>query len=304
MPPSFPVNVDSTVDDLAPAAFGSIAAKTGGRHDVIRIRLGYDLHFDFPQPTPMIVTLNVHFSRVSELESPDHLITQPSVPVVAYRDSFGNWCSRLVAPAGHFSLGTDAVIRDSGRSDPIALHAVQHQVRDLPSEVILFLLGSRYCETDRLADEAWRLFGGTAPGWLRVQAICDFVHNHITFGYQHSRATRTAHEAYGERFGVCRDYAHLAITFCRCLNIPARYCTGYITDIGLPPPYPPNDFAAWIEVYLGGCWYTFDPRNNAARIGRILIAQGRDAADVPLTHTFGPGTLTEFRVWADEVPPN
>ncbi len=268
----------------------------------MRIRVGCELNFEFPQTTPMILTLNVHFSRVSELERPDYLITNPPVPVASYRDSFGNWCSRLVAPAGRFSLGTDAVIRDSGISDPIDLNAVQHQVQHLPAEVLLFLLGSRYCETDRLSDEAWRLFGPMPLGWPRVQAICDFVHNHITFGYEHSRATRTAFETYAERHGVCRDYAHLAITFCRCLNIPARYCTGYLTDVGLPPPYPPNDFAAWIEVYLGGRWHTFDPRNNTARVGRILIAQGRDAADVPLTHTFGPGVLSEFRVWADEVP--
>jgi transglutaminase-like putative cysteine protease len=266
----------------------------------MRIHLGCELHFEFPQTTPMIVTLNVHFSRVSELERPDYLITNPTVPIEAYRDSFGNWCSRLVAPSGHFHLGTDAIIRDSGMPDPIDLKALQHQVRDLPTEVILFLLGSRYCETDCLGDEAWRLFGNTPPGWPRVQAVCDFVHNHITFGYEHSRATRTAFEAFRERNGVCRDYAHLAIAFCRCLNIPARYCTGYLTDVGLPPPYPPNDFAAWIEVYLGGRWHTFDPRNNTARIGRILIAQGRDAADVPLTHTFGPGILSTFRVCAEE----
>jgi transglutaminase-like putative cysteine protease len=276
------------------------AALPGG--DFMRIHVGCELLFEFPQPTPMIATLNVHFSRASELERPDYLITNPSVIVAGYRDSFGNWCNRLVAPAGHFSLGTDAVIHDSGLWDPIDLNAPQHQVRDLPSEVILFLLPSRYCETDRLSDEAWRLFGNTPLGWPRVQAVCDFVHDHIAFDYERSRPTRTAFETYAERIGVCRDFAHLAVTFCRCLNIPARYCTGYITDVGLPPPYPPNDFAAWIEVYLGGRWHMFDPRNNAPRIGRILIAQGRDAADVPLTHTFGPGVLSGFRVWADEVP--
>ena len=268
----------------------------------MRINVGCELRFEFPQTTPMIVTLNVHFSRVSELERPDYLITKPSVPIEGYRDSFGNWCNRLVAPRGNFSLGTDAIIRVSGLSDPIDPTALQHQVQHLPAEVILFLLGSRYCETDRLSDEAWQLFGNTPLGWPRVQAICDFVHNHIAFGYEHSRATRTAFETYVECSGVCRDFAHLAVTFCRCLNIPARYCTGYLTDVGLPPPYPPNDFAAWIEVYLGGRWHTFDPRNNAPRIGRVLIGQGRDAADVPLTHTFGPGTLSGFRVWADEVP--
>ena len=173
----------------------------------------------------------------------------------------------------------------------------------MPSDTLQFLLASRYCETDALSNEAWRLFGHMAPGWARVQAICDFVHDRMTFGYEYSRPTRTAFEAYNECRGVCRDYAHLTATFCRCLNIPTRYCTGYITDIGLPPPYEAMDFAAWIEVYLGGRWNVFDPRNNAPRVGRILVAQGRDAADVPLTHSFGPNTLTKFTVWAEEAIP-
>ncbi|HTI79604.1 MAG TPA: transglutaminase family protein [Acetobacteraceae bacterium] len=267
----------------------------------MRIHIGCELKFVLPQSTPMIVMLNAHYSRFSDLEYPDRLVTMPAVPVEGYRDSFGNWCSRLVAPAGEFTLGTDAIVRDSGALDSIDQTALQHEVQNLPTESLLFLLGSRYCETDRLSDDAWRLFGHTPLGWSRVQAICDFVHNHLAFGYEHSRATRTAFEAYTERRGVCRDFAHLAIAFCRCLNIPARYCTGYITDIGLPPPYAPMDFAAWMEVYLGGRWHTFDPRNNAPRIGRILIAYGRDAADVPLTHMFGPGTLSGFRVWADDA---
>jgi transglutaminase-like putative cysteine protease len=268
----------------------------------MRIHVGCELNFEFPQTTPMIVTLNVHFSRVSDLERPDHLVTNPSVPIEGFRDSFGNWCSRLVAPAGRFSLGTDTIVRDAGLPDPVQMNAAQHEVQHLPVDTLLFLLGSRYCETDRLSDEAWRLFGHTPLGWPRVQAICDFVNKRITFGYEHSRATRTAYEAYAEGRGVCRDFAHLALTFCRCLNIPARYCTGYISDIGLPPPYETMDFAAWIEVYLGGRWHTFDPRNNAPRWGRVLIAYGRDAADVPLTHIFGPNILSGFRVWTDEVP--
>lgn len=268
----------------------------------MRIRIGCQLSYQFPQATPMIVLLNVHFSRAAALEYPDHLRTVPPVPIESYRDSFGNWCCRLVAPAGPFVLGTDSVIHDDGLPDRSAVSAEQHAVQDLPAETLQFLLGSRYCETDRLADEAWRLFGTTPQGWARVQAVCDFVHNHIRFGYEHSRATRTAAEAYYERTGVCRDYAHLAVAFCRCLNIPARYCTGYISDIGLPPPYAEMDFAAWIEVYLGGRWHIFDPRNNAPRTGRILIAQGRDAADVPLTHTFGPNLLAGFKVWTDEIP--
>jgi transglutaminase-like putative cysteine protease len=270
----------------------------------MRLHVGCELTFDFPQTTPLIAMLNVHFSRVSDLERPDYLLTKPSIPITSYRDSFGNWCNRLVAPAGRFSLTTDTIIHDRGLPDPVALDALQHQVQDLPADTLLFLLPSRYCETDCLSDEAWRRFGQTPLGWPRVQAICDFVHQHITFGYEHSRATRTAAEVFAERRGVCRDYAHLAATFCRCLNIPTRYCTGYVSDIGLPPPYEPMDFAAWIEVYLGGQWHAFDPRNNAPRIGRVLIAQGRDAADVPLTHIFGPGELSEFRVWTEEVSEN
>jgi transglutaminase-like putative cysteine protease len=268
---------------------------------MIRIFVGSELSFEFPQPTPMIAMLNVHFSRYSDLERPDYLTTKPAVPIEDYRDTFGNWCARLVAPAGPFTLRTNTVVRDSGIPDQAYPDAVQHPVEQLPSDTLQFLLGSRYCETDALSDEAWRLFGHMMPGWSRVQAICDFVHDRMTFGYEHSRPTRTAFETYNECRGVCRDYAHLTATFCRCLNIPTRYCTGYITDIGLPPPYEPMDFAAWIEVYLGGRWHVFDPRNNAPRVGRILVAQGRDAADVPLTHCFGSNTLTGFTVWAEEA---
>jgi transglutaminase-like putative cysteine protease len=267
----------------------------------VRIRLGSQIDFNLPQVTPMIAMLNVHYTRSSDLEYPDLLVTTPAVPLAGYRDGFGNWCKRLVAPPGLFSLGTSTIIRDAGLPDPVAAQAQQHQVQDLPADVLVYLLASRYCETDRLSEEAWRRFGPTPLGWARVQAICDFVHSHISFGYEHARPTRGAYEAFVERRGVCRDFAHLAVALCRCLNIPARYCTGYITDAGLPPPYAPMDFAAWMEVYLGGQWHSFDPRNNAPRIGRILIAQGRDAADVPLTHTFGPHTLVGFQVWAEEV---
>ena len=268
----------------------------------MQIRVGFEMIYDCPQPTPMILNLNVHFTRVSDLVGRDDLTFDPPVPMAAYRDSFGNWCTRIVAPRGRTRISADAIVKDTGAPDTIVPEARQTAVEDLPDETLLFLLGSRYCETDRLSDEAWRLFGTTPPGWARVQAICDFVHDHITFGYEHARATRTAAEAYAEQRGVCRDYAHLALAFCRCLNIPARYCTGYVSDIGLPPPYAPMDFAAWIEVFLGGRWHTFDPRNNDPRIGRILIARGRDAADVPLTLTFGPNTLVSFKVVTEEVP--
>jgi transglutaminase-like putative cysteine protease len=191
-------------------------------------------------------------------------------------------------------------VNDSGLPDIVACSAYQHAVQDLPEEALIFLLGSRYCETDRLSETAWGLFGHSAPGWARVQAICDFVHAQIVFGYENARPTRTAWEALNERAGVCRDYAHLAIALCRCMNIPARYCTGYLGDMGTPPPYSVMDFAAWFEAYLGGHWYTFDPRNNVSRIGRVLIARGRDAADVAIATTFGPAVLENFAVWADE----
>jgi transglutaminase-like putative cysteine protease len=193
------------------------------------------------------------------------------------------------------------IIRDTGLTDEVAPGAPQHEVEDLPPETIVYLLGSRYCETDRLSDIAWTLFGNGPTGWRRVQAICDYVHNHITFGYQFARPTKTAWEAFNEGNGVCRDFAHLGIALCRCMNIPARYCTGYLGDIGVPPVDAPMDFAGWFEAYLGGRWYTFDPRNNTPRIGRVLIGQGRDAADVPITHTFGPNTLASFKVITNEI---
>ena len=267
----------------------------------MQIRVGYELTYDCPPPTPMVLTLHVHFTRVSDLIVPDHLITRPPVPMTAYRDAFGNWCSRIVAPKGEIRISADAVVNDSGQPDPVVASAQQHLVPELPEETLMFLLGSRYCETDLLSEAAWSLFGNAPTGWARVQAICDFVHQHIVFGYEHARATKTARDAFNERVGVCRDYTHLAIAFCRCLNIPARYCTGYLSDIGEPPPYAPGDFAAWFEAYLGGQWHTFDPRNNAPRIGRVLIARGRDAADVAISNTFGPNTLKSFKVWTDEV---
>ncbi|MBK9576936.1 MAG: transglutaminase family protein [Fibrobacteres bacterium] len=267
----------------------------------MKIRLGFQMLYECPQPTPMIFNLNVHSSRVSDLASRDDLTFDPPVPMSAYRDLFGNWCSRVVAPAGRFLVSSDVVIRDSGLPDPVVSGAVQVPVQDLPEEALVFLLGSRYCETDQLSEIAWSLFGNAPMGWGRVQAICDFVHNHIAFGYEKARVTRTALEAYNEKVGVCRDYAHLAVAFCRCMNIPARYCTGYLGDMGTPPPYAPGDFAAWFEVYLGGHWYTFDPRNNTPRIGRILIARGRDAADVAMCSSFGQHTLVGFKVITDEI---
>jgi transglutaminase-like putative cysteine protease len=267
----------------------------------MQIRVGFEMTYDCPQPTPMIFNLNVHFTRVSDLVGRDDLLFDPPLPVAAYRDSFGNWCTRIVAPKGRTRVSADATVNDSGAADVIVADAQQHPVQDLPEETLLFLLGSRYCETDRLSEIAWNLFGQAPTGWGRVQAICDFVHRHITFGYEHARMTRSALEAYYDRTGVCRDYTHLAVAFCRCMNIPARYCTGYLGDIGVPPPHDTMDFAAWFEVFLGGKWHTFDARNNTPRIGRVLIARGRDASDVAISSTFGPNTLVGFRVWTDEV---
>lgn len=267
----------------------------------MQLRVGYELIYNFPQATPMILTLNIHYSRASDIVVPDYLTTNPSVPVSGYRDGFGNWCNRVVGTAGRFRIASNAVVRDSGQPDVHRMNAQQHAVQDLPEETLVFLLGSRYCETDLLSQAAWDLFGNSQAGWSRVQTICDYVHNHIVFNYQNARATRTAWEAFNERTGVCRDYAHLAVAFCRCLNIPARYCTGYLGDVGTPPPWGVGDFAAWFEVFIGGAWHTFDARNNVPRIGRVLIARGRDASDVAIATTFGPNVLESFQVWTDEI---
>jgi transglutaminase-like putative cysteine protease len=268
----------------------------------VKLRIGYELIYDLPQPTPIILAVNVHSSRAADLIVRDDLAADPPISITGYFDSFGNYCHRIVAPAGRQRLSTDSVIWDSGQPDEIGWAADQHTVQDLPAEVLLFLLGSRYCETDLLSETAWQLFSGTAPGYSRVQAICNFVNRHIWFDYQQARASRSANEAFHERVGVCRDYAHLAIAFCRCMNIPARYCTGYLSDIGTPLPYPPGDFAAWFEAWIGGRWYLFDPRNNEPRIGRVLMARGRDASDVAIATTFGPNILQSFRVWTSEIP--
>jgi transglutaminase-like putative cysteine protease len=226
---------------------------------------------------------------------------EPALSLSTYNDRFDNLCTRITVPPGRTTIATAFDVQDSGLPDEVNWGAEQHRVEELPDDYLTFLLGSRYCETDKLMDTAWRLFGHTQPGWGRVAAICDFVYNHIKFNYQDARPTRTAWEAFEERRGVCRDFAHLAVTFCRCMNIPARYCTGYLGDIGITPVPAPGDFSAWFDVYLGGRWYTFDARHNVPRIGRILMARGRDATDVAISTVFGPSALAEFTVWTDEV---
>lgn len=267
----------------------------------MKIRLGYEMVYSCPQLTPTIMTLNVHSSRVSDLLAPDYLHTDPPVPQNGYRDGFGNWVTRLILPEGKTRVFTETFINDSGEPDRKFDKVQQLQVEGLPDEVLVYLLGSRYCETDVLMEEAWRLFDSAPFGWLRVQAICDFVHKHISFGYGFARPTKTAAEAYREKAGVCRDYTHLAITLCRCMNIPARYCAGYVADIGNPERQDESDFAAWFEAYLEGGWYLFDPRNNRPLIGRVLMAQGRDAADVAIANIFGPHSLESFQVYAEEA---
>ena len=267
----------------------------------MKICAGYQITYDCPQPTPMILQLSVHPSRVSDLLTWDRMRLDPPIIPNTYHDGFGNFCHVIRAPAGRLTMSANFLVQDKGEPDAIVPQAEQHDLGDLPVEVLIYLLGSRYCETDRLLNTAWSLFGQVPKGWPLVQAICDYVHGHIAFGYEHASPFKTAWDAHNERRGVCRDFAHLAVTLCRCMNVPARYCTGYLGDIGVPPDPLPMDFSAWFEVYLGGRWYTFDARHNVPRIGRILMARGRDATDVAIVTSFGPCTLAGFKVITDEV---
>ncbi|EJK86975.1 transglutaminase family protein [Rhizobium sp. AP16] len=264
------------------------------------IRYGYEMTLTCQQPTALVCLLSVHDDRAADIRAPETVFTIPDVPTSTYHDLFGNRCLRLVAPVGDLTIWGDATIEDDGKTDRILPDAREVPVSDLPDDCLVYLMGSRYCETDRLSQFAWDTFGATTPGWARVQAICDFVHGHIRFDYMQARSTRTAFETFHERVGVCRDYAHLAVTLCRCLNIPTRYVNGHLGDIGVPV-VDPMDFSAWMEVFLDGTWHTFDPRNNKPRIGRIVVARGRDAADIPLINSFGPHVLKAFRVWTYEV---
>src|ERR1035441_1528810 len=264
------------------------------------IRLGYDIQFDIPFSVPIVALLHVHPSREQDLLEPDELVTEPQLDVRTYIDSFGNKCARFVAPPGRLRLSMATTIRDSGEKDPVHLAAPENAVGELPNEVLTYLLSSRYCEVDRLSNIAVELFGNVAPGWNRVQAICDWVHNKVAFDYQQTRPTKTALDVFTERAGVCRDFQHLAITFCRALNIPARYATGYLGDIGVPERLP-MDFSAWFEAYLDDRWWSFDARNNQPRIGRVLMATGRDASDVATATSSGQAILRYFYVVTDEI---
>ena len=267
----------------------------------MKIRLGYDISFEVPQRVAVVAMLHVHPTRMPNLLEPDALETNADVTQEEYIDSFGNLCTRLVVPAGELQLRGSTLFEDSGEPDPQGVGAVEHPVSELPTVTLRYLLASRYCEVDLLSPMAHDLFGGIEPGWPRVQAICGWVHRKVEFGYQYARPTKTALDVYMERRGVCRDFQHLAITFCRAMNIPARYATGYLGDIRVPKASTPMDFSAWFEVYLGGRWWTLDARHNQPRIGRVLMATGRDAADVALTTAFGSANLKKFFVVSDEV---
>jgi transglutaminase-like putative cysteine protease len=267
----------------------------------MEIKVGFEITYAAAAATPMVIMLSIHPSRASDLIGGETITTEPNAPIGFYRDSFGNVCGRLVAPAGGVTLFGDALVRDSGQPDAVNPAAQQLPIDQLPDELLLYLMPSRYCETDKLTDIAWKLFGATKPGWERVCAVNEFVHHHVAFGYEHAHAMKTAMDVYEQKSGVCRDFAHLALTLCRCMGIPARYCTGYMGDIGIPPEPFPMDFSGWYEVYLSGHWYTFDARHNVPRIGRILMGTGRDAADVALSTSFGRMQLKKFVVISDEV---
>jgi len=266
----------------------------------MEIRLGYEIRFTVPAPTPMLLLLHAYPNRYL-FTKPEQLNVHPSVPFELFYDSFGNRCTRLLAPPGLFTLGCDATVRVDGAPDMVMQNAIQHPLLQLPYDTLRFLTASRYCEVDRLTDFAWKQFGCGPMGYQRVRAVCDYVHNHIRFGYAFARPTKTAYDAWTEQQGVCRDFAHLAITLCRCLGIPARYATGYLGDIGVPLDPNPMDFSAWFEVYLSHTWFTVDARHNHPRIGRVVMAYGRDAADAALTTSFGPTNLEQFKVWTEEM---
>jgi len=267
----------------------------------MKIKVGFEIAYTAPQATPMVIMLSIHPSRRHDIIGSESIVAEPGVKIGFYRDSFGNICGRLVAPAGGVTLRGDALVQDSGLPDVVAGDAQQIPIDQLPDDVLLYLMASRYCETDKLTDLAWSLFGATTPGWARVAAICEYVHDRVTFGYAHAHHMKSALDVHEQRAGVCRDFAHLALTFCRCMGIPARYCTGYMGDIGIPPEPEPMDFSGWFEAYLSGQWYTFDARHVVPRIGRILMGTGRDAADVALTTSFGRMNLSKFVVVSEEV---
>ncbi len=267
----------------------------------MKIRCGYELSYYCPQAVPMQFLLSVHPTRERDIVTDQVMRTDPHLPTRVVLDHFGNRLTRLMVPPGDIRLSADFVVEDSGLPDEVDRDAQEVPIDRLPDDVLIYLMASRYADTDLLGDIAWQLFGGTPRGWARVQAIVDYVHDRIRFDYQLARNTRTASEGHQEQVGVCRDFAHLAVSLCRCMNIPARYCAGYLGDIGVPKVPDPMDWSAWFEVYLSGRWYTFDARHNKPRIGRIVMARGRDATDVAISTAFGSAILGRFDVITEEV---
>jgi len=267
----------------------------------VKIQVGYQLGFELTEPAAVVAMLSVHPDRAADLLYPDLVSVTPVLPVEPYLDRFGNWCHRIQAPVGPLQLTGGTVVLDSGLPDRQPAGDEALAVGEVPTEDLVFLLASRYCDSDRLADLAWRQFGSVRRGWDLVTVIVEYVHERLQFGYEFAEPSRTASQAHEERHGVCRDFAHLTVALCRAMNVPARYCTGYLGDIGVPPSPDPMDFSAWLEVRLAGGWYSVDARHLEPRVGRIVMARGRDAADVAMTTMFGAGELTEFRVTTYEV---
>jgi len=266
------------------------------------IKVDCEIVLAFPEPAAVVLMLRLHPSVGLAAGTAERLEVDPPVEIADYADVYGNRCARVFVPEGRAAFRHAAVVEADGRPDPQDWGAYHHRVQELPADALLFLLPSRYCEVDsELKEAAWATFGRGPAGWPLVEAVCDFVHHHVRFDYLQARANRTALEVFRERVGVCRDFTHLAVTLCRCLNVPARYCTGYLGDIGVLPVPDPMDFSAWFEVYLGGRWHAFDARHNVPRVGRVLVARGRDAADVALTTAFGVNRLDAFRVGTVEV---
>lgn len=265
------------------------------------IRAGYEFGFDAPLPVTMILKLYLHSSLLPNIKESENLRVEPQTIGEEFVDKFGNRACRLILPAGPIRISNQAVIENDWQPDIVNYHAQQIPLEELPTSVLPYLMSSRYCEVDLLSEIAWELFGETPPGWARVQAICDWVNSNVRFGYEYARVTKTAYDVYQERTGVCRDFNHLALTFCRCLHIPARYASGYLSDMGIPPQPLAMDFSAWFEVYLDHQWYTVDARHNTPRCGRLLMTRGLDAVDTALTTSFGQVNLTKFQVWTKDV---
>lgn len=267
------------------------------------IRFGFEIEIECSANVPMILALSTHSSLDARLIGEDRVRCEPDVELREYLDEYGNRITRMVAPKGHVKLWSDCVAETSAEPDAYQPEAEQHEIDALPDACLSYLMASRYCDTDNLSDAAWAKFGNTTPGWGRVQAICDYAHEQTSFGYKFGRSSKTASEVLREKTGVCRDFAHLAISLCRAMNIPARYASGYLGDIGVPYSGP-GDFCAWFEVFLDKRWFTFDARYNTRRIGRLLMVRGSDASDVAMITSFGPYQLTHFRVWTDEIKGN